>query len=113
MPVVLHEPAITSSLSRLMCDGFCKQRTDFFGFLLAVLQIQRILENTVDTALASSWPTKGERRLVGNAVKSINLIILSSECNPVSENRLFISSTNCDSCLSLNFIVLSAGSFNS
>ena len=40
------------------------------------------------STLASSWPTKAERRLVGNAVIILDLIILSCAFNPITENRL-------------------------
>ena len=48
------------------------------------------------STLASLWPTKAERKLVDNAVNSLNLIILSSALNPIYENSLLTSLTNCD-----------------
>ena len=65
------------------------------------------------STLASLWPTKAERRLVDNAVNSLDFIILSSAFKPFSQNRLFTLLTSCDGCLSPNSIALSARSINS
>ena len=65
------------------------------------------------STLASSWPTKAERRLVGNAVNSLDFMILSSAFKPIPANRLLTSLTNCDGRLSPYSIALSVLSINS